>query len=336
MPAPRAARPIRLTATSLSLGMVAVTVLALGSKTLGWPMLLELASHFQVQYAAIAILLVIPLLVTQYWPAMSVGLFCLVLLLSQLLPWYLPSETRQPGPPNLRLLVANLNTQNLNFSALLGLIDQEQPDLILLMEVSRAWIEPLEPVRQKWPEVIGQTAENNFGIALYSRFPIQGEIAYLADEPTPAVLAQIQHPVQKLAFVGMHPFPPIRPALFHSRNRQFDLAIRHIQQQSMPVILAGDLNATPWSPYLQRLTRKTGLHNARQGFGIFPTWPASGTYQNLPDWLIGLLLIPIDHCLISPNLRVSDFRGGPAIGSDHLPILVDLVIPISAAASYSA
>jgi endonuclease/exonuclease/phosphatase family metal-dependent hydrolase len=39
------------------------------------------------------------------------------------------------------------------------------------------------------------------------------------------------------------------------------------------------------------------------------------------------LMIPIDHCLVSSDIRVITLRTGRNIGSDHLPIIVDMVIP---------
>jgi endonuclease/exonuclease/phosphatase (EEP) superfamily protein YafD len=40
-----------------------------------------------------------------------------------------------------------------------------------------------------------------------------------------------------------------------------------------------------------------------------------------------LLSIPIDHCLISPDIKVVNIRTGPNVGSDHRPLITDLIIP---------
>lgn len=51
---------------------------------------------------------------------------------------------------------------------------------------------------------------------------------------------------------------------------------------------------------------------------------ASGTY---PAWLpIEFLRIGIDHVLTGPNIFRQQCRTGPDVGSDHLPVIADLVV----------
>lgn len=74
------------------------------------------------------------------------------------------------------------------------------------------------------------------------------------------------------------------------------------------------MNVTPWSPVFSDLLREGGLLNTSQGHGLFGSWPA---------WLPAGR-IPIDHCLVTPDWQVDSKRLGPDIGSDHLPVMVDL------------
>ena len=84
-----------------------------------------------------------------------------------------------------------------------------------------------------------------------------------------------------------------------------------------PTLLCADLNSTPWSPYFTDLLSGTGLLNGRQGFGVLATWNALWPR---------MAAIPIDHCLVSPNVAVRGLRYGPRVGSDHLPLIMDVAI----------
>ncbi|HEU0178738.1 MAG TPA: endonuclease/exonuclease/phosphatase family protein [Blastocatellia bacterium] len=83
-----------------------------------------------------------------------------------------------------------------------------------------------------------------------------------------------------------------------------------------PMICVGDLNITPWSPYYHRFIERTELVNVRKGFGLFPSWPTFLFFK----WL----MLPLDHCLVNEDVRVANVKTREAIGSDHLPLIVEL------------
>jgi endonuclease/exonuclease/phosphatase (EEP) superfamily protein YafD len=84
----------------------------------------------------------------------------------------------------------------------------------------------------------------------------------------------------------------------------------------MPVIVAGDFNATPFSPIFRKVIKISGLKDSREGFGWQPSWP---TY-------VPLLWLPIDHILVSSEIQVHNRATGSFIGSDHYPVFADLSI----------
>ena len=99
-----------------------------------------------------------------------------------------------------------------------------------------------------------------------------------------------------------------------ARNQQLQSIATLMASLSSPKVLVGDLNITMWANHYKELVAATGLRNTRRGVGVIPTWP-----RHLP-----FAAIPIDHCLISDELAVLDMRAGDSIGSDHLPMLVQL------------
>ena len=85
-----------------------------------------------------------------------------------------------------------------------------------------------------------------------------------------------------------------------------------------PLIIAGDFNMTPWSYRLQQLLASTGL---RRHATFLRSWPTDGQYR-LP-WPTFL----IDHVLTTPEIKSVSIRIGPALGSDHLPVVAALRLP---------
>jgi endonuclease/exonuclease/phosphatase (EEP) superfamily protein YafD len=80
------------------------------------------------------------------------------------------------------------------------------------------------------------------------------------------------------------------------------------------VIVAGDLNATPWCEGMRLLRENSGL----DFHSTAPVWP--------PTWGLHLpMMIPIDHILMKGGLTVQKRTIGPATGSDHRSVTVEIV-----------
>jgi endonuclease/exonuclease/phosphatase (EEP) superfamily protein YafD len=126
-------------------------------------------------------------------------------------------------------------------------------------------------------------------------------------------LAEIDRPQGTFTLIGTHAVPPASA----ENTRLGDEHLSHIPEivraAKSPVLLLGDLNATPWCSTFQQLVRESGLRDSSRGRGVQPTWPS----------FMPLLWIPIDHCLYGPGIKVTNKRVGPKIGSDHYPVVVD-------------
>ena len=312
---------------------MAITGLALLTNRFGWPLYLEMLSHFQVQYFIATLLLAGLTLLLRHFRILLVILFCSAVLSAQVLPWYQPFHLGTHAA-NYRVLVANLNFSNNNATQTLALMDTEKPDLALFMEVSVAMETQLTALEATLP--YSTNIASSSGILLYSKYPLTDiHLQQFGQNARKSLVAHLAIDGQSFSLVAIHPLPPVAPKLFQSRNTLLADAGDYAATQTDPVIFLGDLNTTMWSPYYQALIRKTGLKNTRQGFGIRPTWPALASYYGLPNIIqtvIKPFQIPIDHCLVSPGITVVDSRVGAETGSDHFPVITDLRLSVDVGA----
>lgn len=295
----------------------------------GWALPLELLSHFQVQYLLTTALLLGLCVLVQARISSLICLLCCVVVAAQIVPWYLPPQRllRQPEA-NLRVLMANLNVQNHQYQQVVTFLRQQQPDIAVVAEVDEAWATQLDTLKDLLPFSYGLPNPYNLGLLVYSRQPLQdAQIEYFGVDKNVSVVAQFEVAQRPLTLIATHPLAPIGSNYFHLRNRQLDRVSQYIQTLSTPVVLIGDLNLSMWSPYYRRLVNRTGLKNARQGFGILPTWPYKRTFNRLPPVPLPLLSIPLDHCLVSPSLETANIHTGVDTGSDHRPLVVDIRVP---------
>jgi endonuclease/exonuclease/phosphatase family metal-dependent hydrolase len=154
-----------------------------------------------------------------------------------------------------------------------------------------------------------------FGIALLSRLPLR-DVRPFWLESTHAIDARIATPDGALRLIGVHLRPPTTAAGAAERSRQLDALAGIVEEAGEPLAIAGDFNLTPYSPYFTRWLRETRLRDTRTGSGLGFTWPT----------FLPVVGIPIDHCIVSPEVAVAAFRRLPAFGSDHYPIVVELIM----------
>lgn len=310
----------RWTSVLLGSGLIAVLIGSFAGYLGRFHYGLDLLAHFKVQYLSVAVaaLVFFGLKRQPAWIALSLS--GVLLNLAVILPWYFPiapAQAAQAAQPaqTLRVLTANVQVKNRNTAPLLALIRRENPDLVAVIETNRQWLQDLQAIESTFPYSVQSRNAEGFGVALYSKYPLTADVVATPTQSVfDFVVATVQTPNKSVAVMAVHPPPPIRPPLFKERNQQLQLFNRYAQRTKLPIVLMGDLNITPWSPLYQQFARTANLRNSRQGFGILPTWSTK----------LSPLMIPIDHCMVSPEIRVTATRRGPAIGSDHLPLIVDL------------
>jgi endonuclease/exonuclease/phosphatase (EEP) superfamily protein YafD len=215
-----------------------------------------------------------------------------------------------------RVVLINVNTWTGDPERVQQVIHDTDPDLVLLEEVSVRWMDALRGLGAVYPHSVARPREDNFGIALFSKHPLDGDVVLIGDVGMPSILARLRLGGHDLTLLGTHPVPPANRQTSTWRNDQLEQLADVAAGIKTPLLLLGDLNTTPWNHYFRRLVKRSGLKDSARGFGVQPTWPCHNP----------LLRIPLDHCLHSKDIAIVDRQVGPRVGSDHYPLIIDFAI----------
>jgi len=283
-----------------------------------WHWSFDLFSHFRLQYASGLLTVALLLAGTGRRGAASLLLAFAAINLWLLWPLFTPADPApQAAATPLRVLLQNVNTRLGSPQRVLDLIDREQPDLLVLQEVDARWIAALAPLEDRYPYRILLPRADNFGMAIYSRQTLaEPSVIRPDDGPIPSIRTTLITTSSRIQLLASHPPPPIGAARSRQRNRTLQTLASAVDPMQ-PALIIGDLNITRWSPHFRQLLRQSGLMDSAGAAGLQPTWWP----PRLP-----ILAIPIDHLLHSAQLRILDRRIGPAVGSDHRALIVDVAL----------
>jgi endonuclease/exonuclease/phosphatase (EEP) superfamily protein YafD len=282
----------------------------------GWYWALDLCAHFRWQYLIAGLAIVA-------WAAWrrrrAIGAFAVLTLLLNLFligRLALHAEvSRAALAPDFSLRVVSLNVlaSNPGTPVVLQYLLESDADVIALIETNQQWLDALVPLQAKYPHHILHPRRDNFGIALFSRIPLQkARILDPARSGLPSIEARLNYRGRDLTIIATHPVPPYRKALAGFRDTQLAALAGYVRQSTDPVLLVGDLNATPWSAGM-RLATSGNLGFRSLAAPWTPTWRARS-----------LVAIPIDHALCTAPLVITRRQVGPDVGSDHRPLLLEV------------
>jgi endonuclease/exonuclease/phosphatase (EEP) superfamily protein YafD len=331
---------------SLVLGACAASLLAPWAAE-AW--LADLAVHFRVQYLAIGLLAAPWFAWRRRWPLAAAAVATIALNVAPVVAAFglpatmqpvpapvaaaaaqaaipapaataAPTATAAPAAVPLRIASANLLFLNHSHAAVIAWARATQPEVLLFLEATAEWRSALTPLVADYPHRRYVTDRSHHGLLLLSRWPITDVVTRptAQQDLRPVLFSTITKQGVPLRLGAMHATWPMRPA--EARQRARDLAVlaaEAARRGPLPFVGLGDLNISPFSPHFAVLLREGGLRSAAAGRGWQPTWPA-------PFPPLG---IQIDHALVSPEVQVQDFRRGTPNGSDHRPIIVDVIIP---------
>jgi endonuclease/exonuclease/phosphatase (EEP) superfamily protein YafD len=153
---------------------------------------------------------------------------------------------------------------------------------------------------------------------LFSRLElIQPEVRFLSDEAIPSIKTGVKlRSGAVVTLYGVHPRPPAIGQDSTQRDVELLLVAQEIKDRDAPAVVAGDLNDVAWSPTTHRFLKRGNLLDPRRGRGFYNTYPA-----RWPG-----LRYPLDYIFCTRHFRICSIKVLPSFGSDHLPLVAELVL----------
>jgi endonuclease/exonuclease/phosphatase (EEP) superfamily protein YafD len=182
-------------------------------------------------------------------------------------------------------------------------------DLLSMQEIRPETFPDIDAVlHQKYPYSKVSLDIKGFGIALYSRYPIKEDSTYIVNR-FPVLTGVVEVPGGKVRYVCATISTPKSEKGFERQTKEFQLLAQLIRQDTLPVILIGDLNTVPWSTQMEFLLQKARLKDSRKDLAA--TFPSQSV----------LVQIPIDYILHGERLECLDFHTLSKSTSNHLGIM---------------
>jgi endonuclease/exonuclease/phosphatase (EEP) superfamily protein YafD len=218
----------------------------------------------------------------------------------------------------LRIFFANVRAENREHAALLREIQDAQPDVIVLVELSQNWNTGFRqsPLVTEFPYGSGLEVTQANSVSILSKVPLKNDVReWFAGRCVETVEVQVGS--QTLRLVGLH-----APRPMSYRDNDYEGYWRNVLPlligKPHPLVIVGDFNATQHSLVYHEL-KAVGLRSAHddRGRGYATTWP------NGREWIPA---IRIDQAFVSSEVECLDILEGVGFGSDHKPLVLDIEI----------
>lgn len=290
---------------------------------------LDLLSHFLAHAAAVVVIVGLGCtLLRRFVSAANLGLVALAIMLGWSFWADAPAGAPVPGARVLTLVQFNMQGESSRHDndAAAWLRDQ-QADVIVLIEPPFGLLNDYPFLRERYPFVVEPQPGLMWEVMLLSRFPAEVRpITEYSEETKFSFAARrslLVNPPDGVPFLlsAMHPpSPRTRETWMKSLEgvRLNGRLLREFHERtSIPIIVAGDFNSTPFGRVHREFAQGSGFTAWATLFNG-GTWPA-----RLPRWLA----IQIDRVWTTPGVSVHTMSVGPAFRSDHRPIVSRIALP---------
>jgi endonuclease/exonuclease/phosphatase (EEP) superfamily protein YafD len=292
--------------------VVLMSLLPLGAR-LWW--VLDLTTHFRLQYLAVTAALLALATLRRQWRSVAALLLAGAVSAAPVLPYVPQQSVAAAALSAAPLKMASVNVSYRQFSSrrLLEILDEAAPDVLLIVEFTPHAAEVLAPLDKRFPYTFKLPAEGPYGIAIWSRYELESAVPFQLG-PVPAIEARVRGPAGVFTLLGVHLSAPTSPRRATQRNEELDLLAARRLGIEGPVVVAGDFNVTPYSPFYTRWLAASGLTDSRWHRTLSVSWPA----------LLPIFGIPIDHVAVSDDFDILAHGRLANFDSDHYGIIAEL------------
>ncbi len=225
------------------------------------------------------------------------------------------------------MLSLNVLQTNRAYDRTAQLIRDVDPDILLLMETDRAWADAMAPVLNRYPGQLHRPLSNTYGMLFATRMPMRDtSVQDIAESDTPSMFATLRAGKRDFRVLALHPRPPTVGQDTEERDAEIVLAAKYARRLAMPAITIGDFNDVAWSDTTSLFRELGGFLDPRIGRGTYATFPADMTWLG---W-------PLDYLFVTEEFVLADMRVGPAVGSDHRPVIARVCLDPAAARAGNA
>lgn len=234
-------------------------------------------------------------------------------------PMWLSSQPAVASDQRLQIITLDVTTSLGTRSPVIGWISTVDADLIFLQQTTPAWIESIREADTGYTVIAEPAQSGQSGTIALAKVPYETRVYPVLPGTEPIVEVSADLAGRPVTVLSMRADTPSGENDAQLRDELFQAAGELVASRNEPVIVVGDLNVTRWSHAFRTLTGAGSLNNSEDGFGYQATWPAN-------DWPLAgdYAGLPLDHALTTTALTTAGRSIGPAVGSDHLPLIVDI------------